>query len=339
MSRAAAVLALVLALLLPAALHAHALQPGYLELRPAGGDAWAVTWRVPDVNGAAMPIVAVLPAGCTPDRSGPPQPEAGAWVSRFSAACPDGLAGGRIAIDGLGGTRTDVLVRYGLENGATPGPVDQTHRLTPATPELLLPERQGALGVAGSYFSLGVEHILFGLDHLLFVAGLMLLIGDRWRLIGAVTAFTVAHSITLALAAMGWLFVPMPPVEAVIALSIAFLAAESLRNARGGPPGLSARAPWIVAFGFGLLHGLGFGTALLEIGLPQTAVPLALVSFNLGVEAGQILFIAAMLLATAGLRASRAGRALPAPVRLAPAYVIGTLGMFWAMERVGAFFA
>jgi hydrogenase/urease accessory protein HupE len=318
---------------------AHALQPGYLELRPAGGQTWQVVWRVPDVTGRPMPIDAILPDNCTPVSGPDPRPEAGAWVSRFTAICDGGLAGGRLTIAGLERTRTDVLVRYGLENGTSPGSVDQTHRLTATQTWLDLPERQGPLGVAGSYFGLGVEHILFGLDHLLFVAGLMLLIRDRWRLFGAVTAFTLAHSITLALAALGWLFVPMPPVEAVIALSIAFLAAEALRNADGTEDSLAARAPWIVAFGFGLLHGLGFGTALLEIGLPQDAVPIALVSFNLGVEAGQILFITVMLLAAAGVKAARKGRDLPRAGRLVPAYGIGALGMFWAFERISVFFA
>lgn len=318
---------------------AHALQPGYLELRPLGADRWQVIWRVPDVLGRPMPIVARLPEACSPIRPPMPSPEAGAWVSRFQTTCPGGLSGGTLEIEALDRTRTDVLVRYGLGDGSAAGPVDQTYRLTAAAPSLTLPERQGTLGIASGYFGLGMQHILYGLDHLLFVAALMLVIADRWRLLGAVTAFTLAHSVTLALAALGWLFVPMPPVDAAIALSIAFLAAEAVQRRRGGPVTWSRRAPWIVAFGFGLLHGLGFGTALVEIGLPPGAVPLALVAFNLGVEAGQVGFILVLLSAWAGLSALRHHRPLPPAAWLVPAYAIGALGMFWTFERMFGFFA
>ena len=150
------------------------------------------------------------------------------------------------------------------------------------------------MDTARTYFLLGVEHILLGIDHLLFVLALLLLVRNPWMLVKVITAFTVAHSITLAVAALGWAHIPQAPVEAVIALSIMFVAAETIRQRRDGTD-LTSKAPWIVAFAFGLLHGLGFGGALKEIGLPQSDVPLALLTFNLGVEAGQLVFVLAML--------------------------------------------
>ena len=181
-----------------------------------------------------------------------------------------------------------MLVRYELAPGKA-----ESQRLTAATTGFTVPAPQGRLGVLATYFALGVDHILRGIDHLMFVFALILLVRDRRALVGAVTAFTVAHSLSLAAAALGWIVVPAPPVEAVVALSIMFLAAELVRPA--GAPSLTARFPWVVAFAFGLLHGLGFARALLEIGLPEGEVPLALFAFNLGVEAGQLLFIALVL--------------------------------------------
>ncbi len=311
----------------------HALQPGYLELTPLGESRWQVVWRVPDVQGRAMAITPRLPASCLPADAPRPTPAAGAWAARWEVVCAQGLAGGQIEIAGLPATRTDVLLRYGLETDGAPGPVDQTARLTPQSASLTIPPRAGPLSVAGSYFGLGVEHILTGVDHLLFVAALLLVAGPGWPLVGAITAFTVAHSLTLGAAALGWFIVAQPPVEILIALSIAFLAAEALR----GSQGLSARAPWIVAFGFGLLHGLGFGTALSRIGLPDGAVPLALATFNIGVEAGQILFLLA-LLAAARVLGGTAGPPLRGAMRTSLCYAIGILAMVWTFERAASAF-
>jgi hydrogenase/urease accessory protein HupE len=269
---------------------AHALEPGFLEVQALGGDEWRVTWRKPQVGGAPMAIDAVLPEGCDPRRGPAPTFDGRAFLAGWITTCPGGLAGGQIRIEGLEATRTDVLVRYDLGDGQPP----TATRMTAASPAFTVPDVQGTLAVFGSYFVLGVDHILKGIDHLLFVLMLLLLIRDWHTLLGAVTAFTVAHSLSLAAASLGWIVVPAPPVEAIVALSIAFLAAELLH-----PPGeekrLTERFPWLVAFAFGLLHGLGFARALLEIGLPAGDVPLALLAFNLGVEAGQILFIAMVL--------------------------------------------
>jgi hydrogenase/urease accessory protein HupE len=332
------VLALLLVALTPGRVAAHALEPGFLELQPIGGADWRVTWRKPQVNGAPMAIDAVLPATCTPRRGPAPAFDGRAFVTGWIATCDGGLSGGEIRIEGLERTRTDVLVRYASAPGAAP----EAMRLTAPSPAFTVPEDPGALGVFASYFALGVDHILKGIDHLLFVLMLLFLIRGWRRLLGAVTAFTVAHSLSLGAASLGLIVVPAPPVEAIVALSIAFLAAELLH-----PPGaekrLTERYPWAVAFAFGLLHGLGFARALLEIGLPKGDVPLALLAFNLGVEAGQILFIVVVLTLGAALArlypAARSQLAPGAPGLRALAYGVGALAAFWVVERVAGFVA
>jgi hydrogenase/urease accessory protein HupE len=195
---------------------------------------------------------------------------------------------------------------------------------------------QGTGAVAWSYFVLGVEHILGGIDHLLFVLALLLIVRGSRRIIATVTAFTVAHSVTLAAATLGWVHVPGPPVEAIIALSIVFVASEVV-HARQGRAGLTEQAPWIVAFSFGLLHGFGFAGALAEVGLPQAAIPLALLTFNVGVEVGQLMFVAAVLaLRFVGTRFLR-GEATWLPV--ATAYGVGAVAAFWTIERVAGFWS
>jgi hydrogenase/urease accessory protein HupE len=334
-------LALLIAVLVAVAPHrvaAHALEPGFLELQPIGGADWRVTWRKPQVNGVPMAIDAVIPATCTPRRGPAPVFDGRAFLTGWIATCDGGLAAGEIRIEGLERTRTDVLVRYAPAPGAAP----EAMRLTAASPAFTVPEDPGALGVFASYFALGVDHILKGIDHLLFVLMLLFLIRGWRRLLGAVTAFTVAHSLSLGAASLGLIVVPAPPVEAIVALSIVFLAGELLH-----PPGaekrLTERYPWVVAFAFGLLHGLGFARALLEVGLPQGDVPLALLAFNLGVEAGQILFIAVVLALGAALArlypAARAALAPGAPGLRAVAYGVGTLAAFWVVERVAGFVA
>jgi hydrogenase/urease accessory protein HupE len=186
------------------------------------------------------------------------------------------------------------------------------------------------------YLGLGIEHILLGIDHLLFVLGLLLIVRGAWMLIKTITAFTLAHSITLALATLGFVEVPSPPVDAAIALSIMFLGAEILR-ARQGRPGLAARAPWVVAFAFGLLHGLGFAGALTQLGLPPGEIPLALLFFNVGVELGQLMFIAAVLALAWALRQLQV--AWPRWSEPLPAYAIGTVAALWFIERTSAMIA
>jgi len=272
---------------------------------------------------------------CSCSRS-PPHWSSGAFIERWHYACPGGLAGRAIHIDGLGATRTDVLVRVEHLSGST-----ETLRLTPERTRFEVAEVSTRPQVAWTYLVLGIEHILLGIDHLLFVLGLMFLANNWRRLILTVTAFTVAHSITLAAATLGFLSFPQAPVEATIALSVMFVAGEILRGGRG-QAGLAARAPWIVAFLFGLLHGLGFAGALHEVGLPDGEIPLALLLFNVGVELGQLLFVAGLVallaLFTRGLgpRAT-AGYGPPltaAVIRRPVAYLVGSLAAFWVVERV-----
>lgn len=326
--------ALLFSVLTGASLHAHALEPGYLEISPIEEGQWRVTWRKPQVKGQPMRINAQLPAFCTPREGPEPRFDGRAFVSGWIATCDAPLANGEVFIEGLAQTATDVLVRY----TAAPETSAQTFRLTPDAPSVVLPEKPTIWGIASSYFSLGVDHILSGLDHLLFVFALLLLITKVRPLVLAITAFTVAHSITLAAASLGWFSLPTKPVEAVIALSIVFLALEILSR-RDGQQTLMQRAPWTVAFGFGLLHGLGFASALREIGLPEDDVPLALVTFNLGVEAGQLIFVSVVLLA-AGVLKLLAPNTLSAQMRPGAvtvttiAYAIGLLATYWTFDRV-----
>ncbi len=332
MRRLLLVLLMVVTTSLPSLAAAHALDPGYLNLVSLDQDRWRVTWRMPDVNGRPMPLEARLPDRCSHEAPAPPAFDGRAWTTAWMTTCPGGLAGGVIEIGGLERTRTDVLVRY----EPTPGDT-RVQRLTPAETAFAVPAEAGTMEVLGGYIGLGVSHILEGVDHLLFVFALLLLIRDRWRLLWAVTAFTAAHSITLVAASLGWLSVPPPPVEAVIALSIVFLAYELTLPAEARDP-LARRFPWIVAFAFGLIHGLGFAGALSDIGLPDGAIPLALFAFNVGVELGQLLFIAVVV--AIGLAARRlipGLRRRAAGLSRGAGYAIGSLAAFWVIERVAAF--
>ncbi len=321
-----------------AAALAHEVRPGYLEIREAASDSYDIVWKVPAKGEYRLGLYVRLPAAC----KGAPSSGnfvGSAFVERWRATCAGGLVGQSIEIDGLMATRTDVLVRLQRLDGTA-----QTERLSPEHPSFTVLAVPSRLQVAETYFVLGVEHILSGVDHLLFVLILLFLVGNWRLLIATVTAFTVAHSITLAAATLGYLRVAQAPVEAAIALSVMFVAGEVLQGARGRP-GLAARAPWFVAFVFGLLHGLGFAGALREIGLPDRDIPLALLFFNVGVEGGQLLFIAAVVIALS--LASRllrkdgvAGRGpwhTEAMIRTPIAYVVGSVSAFWVVQRVAAF--
>ncbi|MCB1498031.1 MAG: HupE/UreJ family protein [Bauldia sp.] len=323
------ILLLVALLGLSQAAIAHELRPAFLELIETAPDRFDVLWKVPARGEARLALDATLPESCT--ETGPRTvTDTGIAVSsRWSVACEGGLAGRTIAIGGLRATYTDVLLRIEAIDG-----VQQSARLTPDNPGYVVLAAPSTFDTARTYLVLGVEHILLGIDHLLFVLALLLLIRNLRTLIETITAFTVAHSITLAAAALGWAVVPQPPIEAAIALSIVVVASEIVRAGRGATD-LSIRFPWLIAFLFGLLHGFGFGGALRDIGLPQKDVPLALFTFNLGVEAGQLLFVAAVL---AVLAAVRALVAAPLPrARMAAAYGIGAVSAFWFVQRVLSF--
>jgi hydrogenase/urease accessory protein HupE len=308
---------------------ADELRPAYLDIRETAADEFAVVWKIPALGDLRLGIYVRMPASCKLKAEPVRTIQAGAYFERWSVVCAGGLKGREISIDGLRSSVTDALARIEYRDGTT-----QVARVTPETPTILVTGTQGRLEVAKTYLLLGIDHILTGYDHLLFVLALMLLIGDLWMLLKTITAFTIAHSITLAGATLGYLSLPQKPVEAAIALSIAFVASELIKM-KPGERRLSQAYPWVVAFTFGLLHGFGFAGALKETGLPQLDVPLALLMFNVGVEAGQLLFVAAILVA---IRAAVALFTLPiARTRFAAAYLIGTISMIWFVSRVSSF--
>jgi len=310
--------------------HAHEVRPAYLELRETGPGIYDVLWKVPALDGNQRLSLGVrFPPG-TQDRSEPHGLfRNDAHVERWQIERPGGIGGQQIGIEGLSSTRIDVLVRVTDMDGVT-----QTARATPDAPSVTVAADVSSWSAAGPYLALGIEHILLGIDHLLFVLALVLLVRG-WRLVAStITAFTIAHSITLAAATLGFVHIPAPPVEACIALSIVFVAAEIVRARQGGA-GITARSPWMVAFTFGLLHGLGFAGALSEVGLPQHAIPLALLSFNVGVELGQLLFVAVVLSALSIVR--RLQFSNPPWVELIPPYAIGSIAMCWVLQRITTF--
>ena len=325
----ACVLVALIVMLVPGALtRAHEFSPGFLGFTELAPDEFRVQWKVSLTGGLADVLTPQLPEACV--FSGP----LGAYVmgdarvQQRDVACEQSLAGRAISIAGLERTMTDVLLRIDYLDGSS-----FTALLTPSAPATTIPAAQGALAVAGTYFLLGIEHILIGVDHLLFVFALLLLVEGLRRLVLTVTAFTVAHSVTLGAATLDLVHVAQAPVEAVIALSILFLASELGQRGAGerAQRGLASELPWLVAFVFGLLHGFGFAGVLAEIGIPAHAVPLALLSFNLGVEAGQLLFIVAVLALGWAWRRAR----LPAPAvwRQVAVYGIGSVAAFWVIDR------
>ncbi len=316
----------LLAGLFAGAATAHESLPAYLGVTEMTQGVFDVQWRSPATQGAPPPLSPVFPAQCEPATPAIFSEMPGALVGRMTLRCkPPGLAEGTIRLAGLDRTVLDALVKLNFLNGT-----GTTVVLHPDNPTLALSEPRRAVDVGG-YFRLGVEHILFGLDHLLFVTGLVLIVRRVGRLVKTITAFTVAHSLTLALATLGFVHIPPAPVEATIALSILFLARELVRLRQGGV-GLTARQPWVVAFAFGLLHGFGFAGALSQVGLPEHDIPLALLLFNLGVEAGQLLFVGALLAVRETLRQVR--RTAAPIVANAPAYGIGAAAGFWLIARL-----
>jgi hypothetical protein len=361
-------LIIFIGLLIAASASAHEVRPAFLELTERAPGKFDVLWKVPALGGTplageelphAQPSaaddpnapIATMPCGCPAPTAAqlsrgvlpihPSLPKNavllsmprverifGAEIKRWTISTgPRGLDGWEVTVHGLQATMTDVLVRVALADGRV-----VSRLLRPDAPSFVF-GKETAGPAAGGYFALGVEHILFGVDHLLFVLALVLIVRGVGLLVKTITAFTIAHSITLALATLGFVKMSSAPVEAIIALSIVFVAAEILRSRCGGR-GLTERAPWIVAFTFGLLHGFGFAGALAEVGLPPHDIPLALLLFNVGVEAGQLAFVGAVLALLALMRRIR----LPAPdwTRLAPPYAIGSVAMFWVVQRLAA---
>lgn len=312
------------------ALHAHEIRPAYLQLKQVSGQSYDMLWKVPMLNGAIPKInpqfdqnvILVLQRE---------ELTADALIRHYQLNLldQDQINGKTISFPLLENTLMDVLVYMETSEGITYSQIAQ-----PDQPYIVVPVEPSRIDVVKTYTALGVEHILEGIDHLLFVACLLLLITQFTTLFKAITAFTISHSITLICATLGWINVPGPPVEAVIALSIVFLAREYIMTYQG-ESSITARYPWIVAFIFGLLHGFGFAGALGEIGLPQAEVPVALFFFNIGVELGQLIFVAVL-----GGILYLLLKILPqyiAKVKLSGAYAIGGMGMYWLIIRVLGF--
>lgn len=306
---------------------AHEVRPAYLRIQQLDAERFDLLWRVPARGEMRLSLHVRLPDSCAPEGMVRGWQDGGTDASQWVVRCPGGLVNATVSIDGLSATMTDTLARVERLDGTT-----QVARLTPSNPAFTVTAAENWRQVAVTYLGLGVEHILLGIDHLLFVLALLMIVPGWRALVGTVTSFTLAHSITLAAATLGWVNVPQAPVEAVIALSILFVAAEIV-HWRQGRPGITRRAPWIVAFVFGLLHGFGFAGALTEIGLPEHAIPLALLFFNLGVEAGQLLFIAAVFVVSWLLRQVP----MPRWAWRVPVYGIGGMAAFWTIERIAGF--
>jgi hydrogenase/urease accessory protein HupE len=303
---------------------AHPLAPSLLDVREAPSGHTAVLWRRPVLLPVGAHPEPVLPARCR--AVGPPAEiiDGPALVRRWTVDCgAAGWTGEQIAVSQLARAGSDVLLRVSLADGRTFQSV-----LRPAAPAFRLPALQSRTGVAASYLSLGVEHLLTGWDHLAFVLGLVLLVPNRRRLLGTITAFTLGHSVTLSLAALGFVRLPPAPLEAAIAASIFILALELSRDR----PTVLGRRPWWMAAGFGLLHGLGFAGALAQVGLPAEEIPLALFSFNVGIELGQIAFVTLLLILGLALRPLQSR--LPAWSAAVPTYCIGSLAAFWTLDRL-----
>jgi hypothetical protein len=286
-------------------------------------------WKVPAASdGLRLGLYVRLPLNCTNLTEPVGSFSANAYAERWSFRCSDGLAGRPIHVAGLTATLVDVLVRLERLDEST-----QVTRLSQSTTSFIVEATPQAFEVAYTYFLLGFEHILTGVDHLLFIAGLLLLVSGFWRVVKTVSAFTLSHTVTLTLATLGFVRVPPAPVEAVIALSIIFVACEIARSPGGAS--ITRRKPWVVAFSFGLLHGLGFAGGLSAAGLPANHIPSALALFSVGVEAGHFCFVAGVLALFASIRS--AGVAFPRWAYRPPAYAIGSVAAFWLIARIAAF--
>ena len=318
---------LVFLLLAVSVASAHEARPAYLEIKETAPGQFSVLWRTPVLAGIRLPVALRLPDDVKNLKEPGVEELADSFVERRRIdAGANGLSGKRIDFPGLQLTITDVLVRVELLDGRK-----WTTIVHPSQPYVEIAAAQTWLGVSGTYIVEGIRHILFGADHMLFVLGLLLIVKDRWMLLKTVTAFTVAHSITLAIATLGYAEVPALPLNAAIALSILFLGPEIVRCWRG-ETSFTIRNPWVVAFAFGLLHGFGFASALTSAGLPRHELPLALVSFNVGVELGQLSFIGLVLALERSFRILEVR--WPRWAEALPGYTVGSLGAFWTIQRV-----
>ncbi len=306
--------------------YGHEVRPVYLEIKQVSDTEYDVLWKVPMNGGRILNINPIFPAGFETEviRT---NTLGASQVQQIKATYTEQLSGKTIRITNLQKTLVDVMLRLELN-----GPLEYTFLIQPEKPSQLIPVQPQPFAVLQSYLILGVEHILFGYDHLLFVLGLLLLVQSLKTLFWTITSFTVAHSITLALASLNVMSLPSTPVEAIIALSIVLLAKETI-DKRNGKSSITQQYPWLVGFLFGLLHGFGFAGALTDIGFPQRQIPIALFSFNVGVELGQIIFTLVVLFIYTILKKSK-WKQLDWTRQVAIPYAIGGVACFWFIQRV-----
>ena len=309
----------------PAPAAAHEVRPGYLELRETSPGVFRILWKKPARGDMVLKIDPVFPDGFAVVEIGSPTMRGGAYVARATLECVDGLTGKTIEIAGLEATLTDVLIKVYYANG-----LEETHLVHPNSTSAVIGGPGSVIQRIGAYARLGIQHIALGVDHLLFVLGLLLIVSSPMMLLKTITSFTLAHSITLGIATLGFANAPALPLNAVIALSILFLGPEIVRVWRG-ETSFTIRHPWVVAFAFGLLHGFGFASGLTAMGLPQTEIPLALLFFNVGVELGQLAFVLFVLALVRSFRTLEIR--WPRWAELFPGYAVGTLGAFWFIQR------
>jgi hydrogenase/urease accessory protein HupE len=306
--------------------HGHPMMNAYLEMVESNDGTTSVTWRHPPSAGTGMNLEPLYSPGVSVVSKEVPQDE-GAFVREryVLRGAPRFWSGCSIGLKGTTSGATEVLLRLKLADGQT-----QVAVLSSTADVFIVPERAGRGQAAAAYFRLGLDHILKGVDHLLFVLGLLILVPKRMMLIKTITSFTVAHSITLAIATLGYASAPLPPLNVAIALSIFYLGPEIVRKQRG-QTSLTIEHPWLVAFVFGLLHGFGFASGLTSLGLPHANIPFALLMFNLGVEFGQLCFVFVILALVHSFK--RLEIAWPRWVAALPCYAVGSLGAFWTIQR------
>jgi hypothetical protein len=321
---------LVLGFLAASSATAHESRPAFLELIQVDTDTYDVVWKVPARGAKRLGLYVRFPETCENLTEPQGMFSENVWLEKWRIRQPGGLAGTTLDFDGLQSSLTEVHVRIESTSGAT-----QIGRVMPASPTLLVAATPTRWQAAATYVAIGIKHILGGVDHLLFVLGLLFLVHSRWMLVKTITSFTIAHSISLAVATLGAARAPAEPLNVLIAMSILFLGPEIVRLARG-EKSLTVRHPWVVAFAFGLLHGFGFASGLTALGLPQAEIPLALLMFNIGVEIGQLGFVVILK----GMQASLKELDFRWGPRwdLAPGYLIGTLGAYWMIGRLVVMF-
>jgi len=311
--------------------YADEVRPSYLELKERTPSQFFVTFKVPARGDQKLSLHVQLPASCQSVGEKHATFTGGAYLERWQVHCSEGIREEEISIEGLQNSNTDLLLRLELYDGSA-----QSIMLTPTQRSYSVLKETPSIQVAKTYTWLGITHILMGYDHLMFVFALLLIVKSVRRLLVTITAFTLAHSITLAGATLGFVHVPQAPVEAVIALSILFLAVEIMKEEEGAPPSLTARYPWVVAFIFGLLHGFGFAGALTEVGVPENAITIALIFFNVGVEIGQLLFVSSvMLISLLLIKLQRP--LLIQKLKIFSVYIIGATSAFWLIDRLNQF--